>query len=542
MKRKLCLLMVFALLVVLLFPAAVLAEEAEGTADDLRNKYQSGALPETEEALASLVEIALPGEVSPQGFGPTVDLSPSFPDVGFQGDYGSCVGWAIAYVKGYQEEIERGWGRKMFSPGFLFNQRQDTSINGMHVAEGLGLLQSLGVCTQQTFGADEYGTSAPTPEQLSEAAYFRGISPGYITINHSEPQTAINTAKWLLNNNIPLIFSVNLSDDVYELDAENPVWNATGSYNGQAHAVAVTGYDDSLGAFKFINSWGAEWGLGGYGYLSYTCLDDSRDYAPVRYAYAVLDGGFKQVDGVTQYAVDAPAALNGAFTPEAFTYAAGAWQQDYDGTYYFDEDGAMHTGWLQADARYYFKADGKLAQNEVLVIDDEMQLFGQAGMWRGNAAPGWNHYGEESYYIEDGHTVAGWKCIDDVWYYFDAFGVMQKALSASDAGADALGPGGEAYAKTSDDELAAAMFGRAASSAFSSGSQGLQSIQIHRSDHAGQTPQSGWSQANGSLGYYNSSGALQAGRPMAEARWLHLHGNGISAAEWAADALPQPAC
>ena len=35
------------------------------------------------------------------------------------------------------------------------------------------------------------------------------------------------------------------------------------------HAICIVGYDDKLRIFKFKNSWGANWGSVGYGYLPY---------------------------------------------------------------------------------------------------------------------------------------------------------------------------------------------------------------------------------------------------------------------------------
>ena len=35
------------------------------------------------------------------------------------------------------------------------------------------------------------------------------------------------------------------------------------------HAMAVVGYDDTRGAFKFANSWGTNWGCNGFGWVSY---------------------------------------------------------------------------------------------------------------------------------------------------------------------------------------------------------------------------------------------------------------------------------
>lgn len=35
------------------------------------------------------------------------------------------------------------------------------------------------------------------------------------------------------------------------------------------HAICICGFDDALQAFKFKNSWGADWGDNGYGWISY---------------------------------------------------------------------------------------------------------------------------------------------------------------------------------------------------------------------------------------------------------------------------------
>ena len=39
--------------------------------------------------------------------------------------------------------------------------------------------------------------------------------------------------------------------------------------NNICHAILIVGYNDEIGAFKFVNSWGANWGNQGYGWLTY---------------------------------------------------------------------------------------------------------------------------------------------------------------------------------------------------------------------------------------------------------------------------------
>ena len=41
------------------------------------------------------------------------------------------------------------------------------------------------------------------------------------------------------------------------------------------HGICLIGYDDEKEAFKFINSWGTNWGIDGYGWISYDFVASS---------------------------------------------------------------------------------------------------------------------------------------------------------------------------------------------------------------------------------------------------------------------------
>lgn len=73
------------------------------------------------------------------------------------------------------------------------------------------------------------------------------------------------------------------------------------------------------------------------------------------------------------------------------------------GTYYFQSNGAMVTGWAKTGGSwYYFNVDGRMRT-------------------------GWLPEGDTWYYLQpDGKMTLGWEEINERWYYFDSAGVMKK--------------------------------------------------------------------------------------------------------------------
>ena len=78
----------------------------------------------------------------------------------------------------------------------------------------------------------------------------------------------IGAVKSQLARGVPVIFAIrsgprlvaHRGDGVFDTPEDAP---------GIGHAMLVTGYDDGRRAFRIQNSWGREWGDGGYAWYSY---------------------------------------------------------------------------------------------------------------------------------------------------------------------------------------------------------------------------------------------------------------------------------
>ncbi|MDR1046772.1 MAG: C1 family peptidase, partial [Treponema sp.] len=70
----------------------------------------------------------------------------------------------------------------------------------------------------------------------------------------------------------PVIIGMNTPDSFMKIRGKN-VWKPLEdpALNWGGHAMCVVGYDDNFagGAFELQNSWGTDWGEGGYGWISY---------------------------------------------------------------------------------------------------------------------------------------------------------------------------------------------------------------------------------------------------------------------------------
>ncbi len=210
----------------------------------------------------------LTGSAVPSSF----DLSADMPPPGRQTNE-SCVGWAVAYaLKSYQERKERGWslvradGRfnpdRVFSPAFIYNQINGGFDDGANFGDAFRVLATQGAApwTAMPYTGQPF---APIPAAARQAALPYRIDT-FRTLDHTD----IAELKAQIVAGFPIVIGAKVFPQLVQL-SPGAVWSFAAGPSPGNHAMVVVGYDDARQAFKVINSWGQEWGSGGFGWISY---------------------------------------------------------------------------------------------------------------------------------------------------------------------------------------------------------------------------------------------------------------------------------
>lgn len=183
-----------------------------------------------------------------------------------QGREGSCVAWATAYAALSLLEYNKKNINDPRSPEYVYNTVKLTTdcSEGIGINKALTLLQNEGVCSWNEMPHDGNNcTTKPNTAQKNAASTHK------IQKSPVVDKRRINDVKALLTLNQPVIIGIKVDSSFDNLASSNWVWSShSGSVRG-GHAVTIVGYDNSKNAFKAQNSWGANWGQGGYFWITY---------------------------------------------------------------------------------------------------------------------------------------------------------------------------------------------------------------------------------------------------------------------------------
>lgn len=219
-----------------------------------------------------------------------IDFSDSefLPTPGEQID-NSCIGFSFGYaLRTYQEAKEQGYPvdddpTKIFSPSFIYNQINDGVDEGAEMSRAGDLLKTIGAATLADFPYMPENFSQPSEEVLNKAYHHRIADYRLLYTNLDSMSYRIQKTKEILQQgNLPVIgVEIGLKWK-YPFHMGNGITVITKEYHkNAAHAVVVVGYDDTIktpdgyGAFKIMNSYGTQWGMKGFSYLSYSAFMDS---------------------------------------------------------------------------------------------------------------------------------------------------------------------------------------------------------------------------------------------------------------------------
>lgn len=224
------------------------------------------------------------------------------PTPGSQGSYGTCVGWASAWAgRTIVEAQAQGWTstsqitRNAYSHGFLYynvkSNRDNNCSQGAYINDAMLYMKQSGVVKYEdhTFNC----TTGISAENYRRARQHKIKDYSKLFSLSDSKSFKTQAMKKALSEGNPVVIGM-ISPPSF--NRTSGVWNPSESadrsrYGG--HAMCVIGYDDTKygGAFEIMNSWGTNWGNGGFIWITYS------DFARfVKYGYEIYAPPVKTVE------------------------------------------------------------------------------------------------------------------------------------------------------------------------------------------------------------------------------------------------------
>jgi len=141
----------------------------------------------------------------------------------------------------------------------------------MSMWNGMNIVKTMGAATLATFPYQVGDPCAQPPQAARDEAWQYRIE-SFANVFAGAGRANLNELKTLLASGYPLAVAVPVYHPSFYLpNSSDPLVRRPGAGERMfgGHAVLVIGYDDQIGGFKFVNSWGTGYGDKGFAYLSY---------------------------------------------------------------------------------------------------------------------------------------------------------------------------------------------------------------------------------------------------------------------------------
>jgi len=232
---------------------------------DRRGKsFRSGCLKDPRDLRDIPMGLVLPAIPLPAKIDYSTDMTP----VRDQGDEGTCVAFAsVVGVKEYQDskEYKKTIG---LSPRHLYKLcKQNDGIpeeEGTYPRVAMKMLLNFGTPPENYWPYKPHQTDKPKPGADAAAVKYKVKA-------YARLKTVLEMKRSLVING-PFVAGVDVYESWFTDKASKtgliPMPKKSDQYQG-GHAICIVGYDDAKKLFKFKNSWGDDWAVAGYGYLTY---------------------------------------------------------------------------------------------------------------------------------------------------------------------------------------------------------------------------------------------------------------------------------
>lgn len=208
---------------------------------------------------------------------PAVDLRSGCPEVYDQGNLGSCTANAIGAAIEFDQKkqtLPAAMPSRLF---IYYNERviegAVATDSGAQIRDGIKTVASDGVCPETMWPYIEANFATCPPESCYR---FGKLHPAVQYARVTQDATHLRAC---LAAGYPFVFGFvvyeSFESEAVAKSGMVPMPGETETEVG-GHAVMAVGYNDSVSRFLVRNSWGSEWGVGGYFTIPYAYLTDSE--------------------------------------------------------------------------------------------------------------------------------------------------------------------------------------------------------------------------------------------------------------------------
>ncbi|MCL2101419.1 MAG: C1 family peptidase, partial [Fibromonadales bacterium] len=209
---------------------------------------------------------------------PSYSIENKFPPIGDQGQYGTCVAWAVGYsMKTALNGIERNWtssdlrnSANQTSPKDLWHtipvRDKGLNCNGTNFEPAFDALISKGAQSLSQVPYSNMGncSGASNGNASNKLANYRKIAyNNELTGQTGKEGMDLGNFKGYIAQGRPIAIGARLGDRFMRWNSSAVISSDTYNDPGMQHAyhaMVLVGYDDSREAFRVLNSWGPSWG------------------------------------------------------------------------------------------------------------------------------------------------------------------------------------------------------------------------------------------------------------------------------------------